>query len=237
VIANSLSITIAQRTREFATLRTLGASRRQVLRSIMLEALVVGVARSVVGSSSASPRQGSSPFRRRRFTLPNNGLTSRPDDRGALIVGIVVTLLASLRPRARDARPADRRRARGRDAPESRSRASARRPDRLTVLGFARSCSRALRPTSARRRSCCDGVGRCSSSSASRSRPPGSGAARRRSAGRRRKSAGAGRARPRQRAAQPAAHALDGVGADDRARARHARRVLAAGSTRASAAR
>ena len=31
VIANSLSITIAQRTREFATLRTLGASRRQVL--------------------------------------------------------------------------------------------------------------------------------------------------------------------------------------------------------------
>jgi len=33
VIANSLSITIAQRTREFATLRTLGATRRQVLRS------------------------------------------------------------------------------------------------------------------------------------------------------------------------------------------------------------
>ena len=31
VIANSLSITIAQRTRELATLRTLGASRRQVL--------------------------------------------------------------------------------------------------------------------------------------------------------------------------------------------------------------
>ena len=31
VIFNSLSITIAQRTREFATLRTLGASRRQVL--------------------------------------------------------------------------------------------------------------------------------------------------------------------------------------------------------------
>ena len=32
MIANSLSITIAQRTREFATLRTLGASRRQVRR-------------------------------------------------------------------------------------------------------------------------------------------------------------------------------------------------------------
>ena len=48
VIANSLSITIAQRTREFATLRTLGASRSQVLRSIVLEALVMGILASVV---------------------------------------------------------------------------------------------------------------------------------------------------------------------------------------------
>jgi len=37
VIANSLSITIAQRTRELATLRTLGASRRQVRFSIVVE--------------------------------------------------------------------------------------------------------------------------------------------------------------------------------------------------------
>src|SRR5207253_4035605 len=44
VIANSLSITIAQRTREFATYRTMGATRRQVLRAIFLEALVIGVA-------------------------------------------------------------------------------------------------------------------------------------------------------------------------------------------------
>ncbi len=49
VIANSLSITIAQRTREFATLRTIGASHRQVLGSILVEALVVGVVASVVG--------------------------------------------------------------------------------------------------------------------------------------------------------------------------------------------
>src|SRR5207247_7876211 len=49
VIANSLSITIAQRTRELATLRTLGASRRQVLRSILVEALVIGILASVVG--------------------------------------------------------------------------------------------------------------------------------------------------------------------------------------------
>src|SRR6185312_14939087 len=37
VIANSLSITVTQRTREFATLRTLGATRRQIRRSVLLE--------------------------------------------------------------------------------------------------------------------------------------------------------------------------------------------------------
>ena len=37
VIVNSLSITIKQRTRELATLRTLGASRRQVRFSIVVE--------------------------------------------------------------------------------------------------------------------------------------------------------------------------------------------------------
>src|ERR671917_1850963 len=37
VIYNTLSITVAQRTREFATLRTLGASRRQVMRTVVIE--------------------------------------------------------------------------------------------------------------------------------------------------------------------------------------------------------
>ncbi len=49
VIFNTLSITVAQRMREFATLRTLGASRRQVLRSVILEALVIGLGASLVG--------------------------------------------------------------------------------------------------------------------------------------------------------------------------------------------
>src|SRR5262249_42722589 len=42
VIANTLSITIAQRMREFATLRTIGASRRQILWSVVVESLVIG---------------------------------------------------------------------------------------------------------------------------------------------------------------------------------------------------
>ncbi len=49
VIFNTLSITVAQRVREFATLRTIGASRRQVLGSVVLEALAIGLAASVAG--------------------------------------------------------------------------------------------------------------------------------------------------------------------------------------------
>ena len=59
VIFNTLSITVAQRTREFATLRTLGASRKQVKRSVVLEGLVIGLARlgcSGWSRASASPR-------------------------------------------------------------------------------------------------------------------------------------------------------------------------------------
>jgi putative ABC transport system permease protein len=49
VIFNTFSITVAQRTREFATLRTLGASRRQVLGSVILESLVIGLLASLIG--------------------------------------------------------------------------------------------------------------------------------------------------------------------------------------------
>jgi putative ABC transport system permease protein len=49
VIFNTISMTVAQRTREFATLRTLGASRRQVLRSVLLESAVIGATASAFG--------------------------------------------------------------------------------------------------------------------------------------------------------------------------------------------
>jgi putative ABC transport system permease protein len=49
VIFNTISMTVAQRTREFATLRTLGASRRQVLRSVLVESGAIGLAASVLG--------------------------------------------------------------------------------------------------------------------------------------------------------------------------------------------
>ncbi|MBD0318305.1 MAG: ABC transporter permease [Thermoleophilia bacterium] len=49
VIFNTLSITVAQRTREFATLRTIGGSRRQILTSVIVEALAIGFVASVIG--------------------------------------------------------------------------------------------------------------------------------------------------------------------------------------------
>ncbi|WP_235736914.1 FtsX-like permease family protein [Nocardioides alcanivorans] len=49
VIANTFSILFAQRSRDFALLRCVGATRRQVLRSIRVEALTLGVAASLLG--------------------------------------------------------------------------------------------------------------------------------------------------------------------------------------------
>jgi putative ABC transport system permease protein len=48
-IANALSLTVAQRARELALLRAVGASRGQVLRSVVLEASVIGIIGSALG--------------------------------------------------------------------------------------------------------------------------------------------------------------------------------------------
>lgn len=49
IINNTFSITVAQRTREMAMLRAIGADRRQVLRSVITEAAVVGSVASIAG--------------------------------------------------------------------------------------------------------------------------------------------------------------------------------------------
>jgi putative ABC transport system permease protein len=107
VIANSLSITIAQRTRELATLRMLGASRRQLLRSIIVEALALGVVASLIGLlfGFVLAKGLFWLFAKVGFTLPNQGLVFQP--RTAVIslaAGVLVTLVASLRPARRATR-------------------------------------------------------------------------------------------------------------------------------------
>ncbi len=49
VINNTFSILVAQRLREMALLRAIGASRRQVLRSLLLESFIVGLVASLLG--------------------------------------------------------------------------------------------------------------------------------------------------------------------------------------------
>ena len=49
IIFNMFSITVAQRIREIAMLRTLGASRKQILTSVLLEALTTGLVGTIIG--------------------------------------------------------------------------------------------------------------------------------------------------------------------------------------------
>lgn len=142
VIANSLSITIAQRTREFATIRTLGGSRRQVLWSIVLESLVVGILSSVIGlfSGLGLAKLLFRLFDAVGFTLPNSGLIFETRTIVvALLVGIVVTLVASLRPAIRATRvPPIAAVREGATLPESRfARFRTAGSLGLTALGFA----------------------------------------------------------------------------------------------------
>ena len=104
VIANTLSITIAQRTREFATLRTLGASRRQVLGSVFLEALVIGTLASVAGLflGLGLAKGLNQLFVSFGIDLPKAGTVfATRTIVVSLAVGIIVTMIASLRPALR----------------------------------------------------------------------------------------------------------------------------------------
>jgi putative ABC transport system permease protein len=107
VIANTLSITVAQRTREFATLRTLGATRRQVLRSVLLEALAIGLFASLagLGLGFALAKGLSALFSAVGLDLPRAGTVfAIRTVIVSLLVGTLVTLLASLRPARRATR-------------------------------------------------------------------------------------------------------------------------------------
>jgi putative ABC transport system permease protein len=107
VIANTLAITVAQRTRELATLRTLGSSRRQVLTSVVLEALVIGLLASVAGLllGLGIAHALRSLFAALDLELPGGGLVFATHTVVvSLAAGTLVALLASLRPALRATR-------------------------------------------------------------------------------------------------------------------------------------
>ncbi|HEY2310087.1 MAG TPA: FtsX-like permease family protein, partial [Gaiellaceae bacterium] len=107
VIANTLGITIAQRMRELATLRTLGATRRQVYWSVVLEAFVIGVIASVIGLflGLGLAKLLNALFVSFGIDLPQVGTVFKPRTAiVALLVGVIVTLIAAIRPALRATR-------------------------------------------------------------------------------------------------------------------------------------
>jgi putative ABC transport system permease protein len=107
IIVNTFSIILAQRTRELALLRCVGAGRRQILTMVLLEALIIGVLASVVGLGvGVLVAVGlQAVFAALGVDLPSTTLVVQPRTVVvAMVVGVVVTLLASLMPALRATR-------------------------------------------------------------------------------------------------------------------------------------
>jgi putative ABC transport system permease protein len=109
VIVNTLSITVAQRTRELGTLRLIGATRGQVRRAVVLESLVIGALSSAIGvvvgvALAIGLRSLLASF---DLSFPDTGLVvTWQTALTALAVGVVITVSAGLLPAARATRVA-----------------------------------------------------------------------------------------------------------------------------------
>lgn len=106
-IYNTFSIIVAQRTRTAALLRAIGASRRQVLVSVVIETLVVGVVASLIGLAGGIGVAGllKGLFDAAGFALPAGGIVvSSGAVITAIVAGLVVTLLAGIIPAVKASR-------------------------------------------------------------------------------------------------------------------------------------
>ena len=107
LIFNTFSITVAQRVTEFGMLRTLGASRRQILADVVVEALAIGVVGAVIGIGGgfliAMLLNGL--LEAFEIDLPTTGLVMETRTVVvSLLIGIVVTVLSSIVPALRSTR-------------------------------------------------------------------------------------------------------------------------------------
>jgi putative ABC transport system permease protein len=105
-INNTFSIVLGQRVRQLALLRALGASATQIRRSIALESLIVGVVASAIGIGAGMlvATGLKALLAAGGFDLPETGLVLETRTWiVALIVGIGVTMLASVLPGRRAA--------------------------------------------------------------------------------------------------------------------------------------
>jgi putative ABC transport system permease protein len=108
-IYNTFSIIVAQRAHQAALLRALGAVRGQIMRSVVAEALVVGVVASLVGLAGGVGIAGllKGLFDAAGFALPAGGIViSAGTVATGLVVGVVVTLIAGVFPAIKASRVA-----------------------------------------------------------------------------------------------------------------------------------
>ncbi|EGD53350.1 ABC transporter permease [Gordonia neofelifaecis] len=105
IIYNTFSMIVAQRNRELALLRAIGASRENVSRSVLLEALIVGVIGGVIGLGlGVAIAAGMLAFTKSQG-LPSNGVdVGIAAILSAIFVGVVVTLLSAWIPARRASR-------------------------------------------------------------------------------------------------------------------------------------
>ena len=99
IIFNAFSITVAQRIREFAMLRSLGATRRQVLASVIGEAGALGLVASLLGiAAGIGIAKGiNALFQAVGADIPTSGIALAPRTIIiSLVVGVGVALLAAL---------------------------------------------------------------------------------------------------------------------------------------------
>ncbi|MCE4944447.1 MULTISPECIES: ABC transporter permease [Streptomyces] len=107
IIANTFTMLVAQRTKELALMRAVGASRRQVTRSVLTEAFVVGAVAAVVGLAAGVGIGAGlrALVNATGATVPDGPLVVSPSTIViALVVGIVVTVLAAWLPGRRAAK-------------------------------------------------------------------------------------------------------------------------------------
>jgi ABC-type antimicrobial peptide transport system permease subunit len=107
VIFNILSITVAQRVREFATIRTIGGSRKQILWSVVLEAFVIGLVASLIGLFVGVGLAAglNALFKALNADLPTQGLVFAPRTViVSMLIGVGVTVIAGLIPAVRATR-------------------------------------------------------------------------------------------------------------------------------------
>ena len=107
IIFNTLSITVAQRAREFGLLRMIGASRKQVLRSVLFEAAAIGLLASLLGMAIGVllAKGLQAVFKAFGLDLPSAGTVIETRTLiVALIVGLGVTVVAGLVPALRATR-------------------------------------------------------------------------------------------------------------------------------------